>query len=261
MEREKRREKFKLERQSGGLPKEQLRALQLGRLRDAAEKKSVRVGIDLQFDDAMNEKELNHLANQLKRVYGANKAATRPFHLHFLGLRPEGRILRKCCEKNAGFLDYVITFDGRGVADAFANNTDDDDNGVGKPANVVVYLSPDATEELESLDPARVYIIGGLVDDSVQSRVSLDYARQQGLSTACLPINRYMRRRRQPAAENVNDGGGGVAGNTATFKQILTINQVFEILLTLYETGDWRRALKRGVPARTGFFVVDEDES
>jgi hypothetical protein len=54
-EREKRREKYKLERQNGGLPKDDLRALQLDRLRQAAEN-SIRVGIDLQFDDAMNEK-------------------------------------------------------------------------------------------------------------------------------------------------------------------------------------------------------------
>ena len=54
-EREKRREKYKLERQNGGLPKDDLRALQLDRLKQAAQN-SIRVGIDLQFDDAMNEK-------------------------------------------------------------------------------------------------------------------------------------------------------------------------------------------------------------
>jgi hypothetical protein len=167
-------------------------------------------------------------------VYGANKASKRPFHLHFLSLKPEGRILRKCCEKNDGFLDYCLTFDSRSIPEAFADTSR------------VVYLSPDAPTELERLDVDNIYIIGGLVDDSVQSRVSLSYAEQHGLRTARLPISRYMRRR------TGCDSGGG-----ATFKQILTINQIFEILLTLYETEDWKVALAKGVPPRTGF-VVDE---
>ena len=41
----------------------------------------------------------------------------------------------------------------------------------------VVYLSPDAEEELEGLDEDTVYVIGGLVDDSVKSQVSLLYQR------------------------------------------------------------------------------------
>jgi hypothetical protein len=55
VEREKRREKFRLERQAGGLSKEQLRAAQLERLQQAAAT-GIKVAIDLQFDDAMNEK-------------------------------------------------------------------------------------------------------------------------------------------------------------------------------------------------------------
>ena len=54
-EREKRREKHKLERQNGGLSKDELRALQLQRLEQAT-RNNIKVGIDLQFDDAMNEK-------------------------------------------------------------------------------------------------------------------------------------------------------------------------------------------------------------
>jgi hypothetical protein len=55
LEREKRRERFKHERQNGGLAKDELRAIQLARLKQA-EETAVKVGIDLQFDDAMNEK-------------------------------------------------------------------------------------------------------------------------------------------------------------------------------------------------------------
>lgn len=35
----------------------------------------------------------------------------------------------------------------------------------------LVYLSPDAEEVLETIDPAKVYVIGGLVDRSVSKVV------------------------------------------------------------------------------------------
>ena len=31
----------------------------------------------------------------------------------------------------------------------------------------MIYFSPDATEEIETIDPSKVYIIGGLVDRSI----------------------------------------------------------------------------------------------
>lgn len=74
IEQEKHREKFKIYRQEGGLPKSDLRNLQISRLQDSLEK-GLKVCVDLQFEELMNEKELNHLANQLKRVYSSNKAS------------------------------------------------------------------------------------------------------------------------------------------------------------------------------------------
>merc|ERR1719477_312003 len=64
-EQERHREKFKIYRQEGGLSKGDLRNLQLSRLK-ISEANGLKVCIDLQFEDLMNEKELNHLTNQLK---------------------------------------------------------------------------------------------------------------------------------------------------------------------------------------------------
>ena len=55
----------------------------------------------------------------------------------------------------------------------------------------------------------QVYIIGGLVDDSVKKDTSREFSLEARLTTARLPIPEWMVRR---------EGG--------SYKQILTINQV-----------------------------------
>jgi len=223
-EQERHREKFKIYRQEGGLPKGDLRNLQLSRLK-ISEVNGLKVCIDLQFEELMNEKELNHLANQIKRVYSSNKASENPFHLHFINFKKEGKIYKLCCDKNTGFENYVVTFEERGAPDLFTSSE-------------VVYLTPDSENVLESLDTSKVYIIGGLVDDSVKKNTSYRYSEYVDIPTARLPIPEYMTR-----------SGSG------SFKQILTINQVFDILLSYQESLDWKTALSLNVPPKTGFVL------
>merc|ERR1712240_57330 len=117
-EQERHREKFKIYRQEGGLSKEDLRNLQLSRLKDSLVN-GLKVCVDLQFEELMNEKELNHLANQLKRVYSSNKASENPFHLHFINLKKDGKIFKLCCDKNTGFVNYLVSFEEKGAIDLF----------------------------------------------------------------------------------------------------------------------------------------------
>jgi len=224
----KQREKYKLYRQEGGLPKADLRNLQLTRLKESL-KTGLKVCVDLQFEDLMNEKELNHLANQIKRVYSSNKASETPFHLHFVNFIKTGKTYNLCCDKNDGFENYVATFEDRGVTELFN-------------LSEVVYLSPDSENVIQSLDPSKSYIIGGLVDDSVKKNTSSLYSYQVKISTARLPIPEYMTR-----------------SETGSYKQILTINQVFDILLKFHETLDWKTALSLNIPLKTGFVLKDDE--
>ena len=119
-EQRKARERYKEERQEGGEHKDDLRRVQLERLQAAMiDGKAARECIDLQFEQLMNMKELNQLAGQLRRVYGSNKSAPAPFHLHFVNLVRESKIHRVCCEKNDGFEQYLVTFEEQGVQDLF----------------------------------------------------------------------------------------------------------------------------------------------
>ena len=224
-EQERAREKYKLLRQQGGPSKEEIRSQQLARLKEAVGT-GIKVCLDFQFEGMMIEKELTHLVNQAKRVYSSNKSATHPFDLHFINLHKTSKTYQMCCDKNTGFENYLVTMSNCGATELFE-------------AEHIVYLTPDSDTVLEDLCHDHVYVIGGLVDDSVKKNTSHLYCEAASLKTARLPIPELMSR---------SEGGG-------SFKQILTINQVFDILLHFHQERDWKSALSKHVPAKTGFVV------
>lgn len=52
--------------------------------------------------------EISRLAGQLRRLYGSNKKATRPFHLFLTDLREDSRLYKECLRMNDGFLNYMV---------------------------------------------------------------------------------------------------------------------------------------------------------
>ena len=188
-------------------------------------KDEINIAVDLQYEDFMSDKELGHLAMQLCRIYGSNSQHANPVHLSFVNLLP--RTLKVCQEKNDGFVNYIMHQTPKPLLEEFAKED-------------VVYLTPDSERTLDKLENGIVYVIGGLVDETVQKKRSLDVANANGLRTAKLPIDSLMSR-----------------GTAGTFKQILTVNQVFNILLNLRDGQDWIQALSHEVPKRTGFKPVE----
>jgi len=223
-EQKRQRERHKVQRQEGAPPKDQLRREQLERLEAAmVPGAAARVVVDLQFNHLMTTKELRHLANQLKRVYSSNKASLTPLHLHFVNLERDGGLYQLCCDQNEGFEKYIVTMEEQGLVELF-------------PTSEVIYLSPDAEEVVESVEASKVYVIGGLVDDSVRKDTSRAFTRGAGLRCARLPIAEHM----------VRAEGG-------SYKQVLTVNQVFDILLGRASGQSWAAALAQHVPLKTGF--------
>lgn len=122
----------------------------------------------------------------------------------------------------------------------------------------LVYLTPDSDEPLMKIDSSKVYVISALVDETVQKNVTLNTAKEDGVNTARLPIEEFMKK----------------AKGSYTFNQVLTTNQgiysiclynriptkdiyhtlvVFDILLNFAATQDWGEALRLGIPERKGF--------
>lgn len=96
---------------------------------------------------------------------------------------------------------------------------------------------------MDFLTVFKIYVIGGLVDETVSKKVTQDKCDKLNIKTYALPIELYMCRRRN------HDG------ITYTYNKILTINQVFEILTSVFGGDDWRVALDKCVPKRKGFML------
>lgn len=94
----------------------------------------------------------------------------------------------------------------------------------------VVYLTADSNEELLELDPDATYIIGGIVDKNRYKSLCENKAKEQGVRTARLPIGIYLKE--------------------LPTRKVLTVNQVFDILVKWVECRDWRKALYDVMPLR-----------
>uniref|UniRef100_A0A2D4FZT4 tRNA (guanine(9)-N(1))-methyltransferase n=1 Tax=Micrurus corallinus TaxID=54390 RepID=A0A2D4FZT4_MICCO len=95
---------------------------------------------------------------------------------------------------------------------------------------------------LEEVDPQKVHILGGLVDESIQKKLTFQIAQERHLQTARLPIQEYM-------VKNIN------AKNYHS--TTLAINQVFDALSTFCDTKSWEEALKAAVSPGKGYIFKD----
>uniref|UniRef100_L7M188 SAM-dependent MTase TRM10-type domain-containing protein n=1 Tax=Rhipicephalus pulchellus TaxID=72859 RepID=L7M188_RHIPC len=180
--------------------------------------------IDMGHTEHMSDKELNKLSSQLRRLYGSNRHSCTPLKLYFTHFPSSCRLYKMCVEKHQGFERYSVEMRAESHSQLF-------------PKESLLYLSPDAPEALPStpLESNTVYVIGGLVDETVHKNISLSSACAEGIQCAQLPIDEFMER----------CGGTGC--------KILTVNQVFDILLGVHETqGDWANSLAKVIPKRTG---------
>ena len=94
----------------------------------------------------------------------------------------------------------------------------------------LIYLSPDAEEVLDDLDPAAVYVIGALIDRSVQSGASLARAAAGGCCARRLPLREHL------SPDMLHD-----------IKSALNINAVFHVLIEWTHCRSWQAALLSGL--------------
>uniref|UniRef100_UPI0016599CBA tRNA methyltransferase 10 homolog B-like n=1 Tax=Halichoerus grypus TaxID=9711 RepID=UPI0016599CBA len=186
-----------------------------------------RLCIDLSMTHHMSKKELSRLAGQIRRLYDSNKKANRPFWIYLTGFTTDSPLYEECLRMNDGFSSYLLDITEEDCFSLF-------------PLETLVYLTPDSEHAFEDIDLNKVYILGGLVDESIQKKVTFQKAREHSVNTAHLPIQEHMVR-----CQNEKN----------YHSEILAINQVFDILSTYFETQNWPEALKKGVSSRKGYVL------
>jgi tRNA (guanine9-N1)-methyltransferase len=174
-----------------------------------------RVCIDLDFVDYMAPKDLGKVGKQVKRCYARNRRTQRALQLHLTSLRPPLQAHLGTAKEIKGWDVHRHTEDYGAV---FARED-------------IVYLTSESEVTLETLDPAKVYVIGGLVDHNVHKGLTAKLAAERGIATARLPIGDYVH---------------------LASRKVLTINHVFEILLEYLATGSWSKAFFKVIPERKG---------
>ena len=186
--------------------------------------KNLTICFDLGWAESMNAKEISKLASQLARVHGANKKSKIPAKIYFSNFSKTSLLYQECVRKHIGFESFPIELCAEPHYDLFDKSE-------------IVILSPDAEKPLESTELGKVYVIGGIVDETRKKQLTLDQAEANQVAARRLPIREHLER-------DTSKKGACT---------ILAANQVFEILLKEYETRDWVEALRVGVPPRKGF--------
>ncbi|KAK8642254.1 hypothetical protein V6N13_011607 [Hibiscus sabdariffa] len=190
------------------------RGLKTQRLTQAKET-GQNIVVDLEFSHLMTHSEIHSLVQQIMYCYAVNGRCSLPAHLWLTGCQGE---METQLQRLPGFDKWIIEKEKQSYIESFSERKDD-----------LVYLTADSETVLHELDPTKVYIVGGLVDRNRWKGITMKKAEEQGIHTAKLPIGDYMK---------------------MSSSQVLTVNQVIEILLKFLETKDWKASFFQVIPQR-----------
>ncbi|GAB2221191.1 hypothetical protein Drorol1_Dr00012361 [Drosera rotundifolia] len=171
--------------------------------------------IDLEFSHLMTVTELSSLVQQIMYCYAVNSRCASPCHLWLTGCNGD---METQLDKLPGSDKWIMEKKSESYIEALQTLKDS-----------LVYLTADAEKVLDDLDPKKMYIIGGLVDRNRWKGITMKKAMEQGIEAARLPIGNYLK---------------------MSSSQVLTVNQVMEILLKYLETRDWKDSFFQVIPQR-----------
>ncbi|XP_034697003.1 tRNA (guanine(9)-N1)-methyltransferase [Vitis riparia] len=222
-------ERSKLIESRKGLRKERMekrseeREKKVQRLTNAKEH-GQNIVVDLDFSDLMTPNEINSLVQQIMYCYAVNRRCASPCHLWLTGCNGK---MGSQLQRLPGFDKWIIEKENQSYIEALQDEKHN-----------LVYLTADSETILDELDPKKIYIVGGLVDRNRWKGITMKKAQEQGIQTAKLPIGNYLK---------------------MSSSQVLTVNQVIEILLKFLETKDWKDSFFQVIPQRKRGGADSED--
>lgn len=175
---------------------------------------SLRVAIDLSFDDLMTDRDIHKLLKQIQRTYSINRRADRPIQLYLTSFG--GRSKTILDEIHCKYTSWDVHIKEESYGDVFSQED-------------LVYLTSDSPNVLSEVDESKAYIIGGLVDHNHHKGLCYNLAVERGIAHARLPISECVKLKS---------------------RTVITVNHVFEIMLLYSQTKDWKESLVQVLPAR-----------
>ncbi|XP_028655774.1 tRNA methyltransferase 10 homolog C [Erpetoichthys calabaricus] len=166
---------------------------------------------DMSYEHYMSRQELENTVFQLQECEGWNRKSNDPFHLYFCNLKLEGTYHKELKKRYREAWDrLLITATEKTHVELFSRDK-------------LVYLTADSPNVLRTFDHDKIYIVGSMVDKSIQRGLSLANAKRLKLATARLPLDEHLHW--ESGAKN------------------LTLDQVMRILLTIKDSNNWEDAL------------------
>ncbi|KAM6439310.1 tRNA methyltransferase 10 homolog C [Rhynochetos jubatus] len=167
---------------------------------------------DMSYENEMSSREVANTVQQLVFSEGCNRRCADPFHIHFCNFKEDSLYHKEFIKHyREAWGKLLITVTDQCYTEIF-------------PKDKLIYLTADSPRVMKTFDHNKIYIIGSMVDRSIKTGVSLARAKRLGLETAALPLEKYLL---------WNSGAKN-----------LTLDQMMHILLTLKDTGDWKKALE-----------------
>ncbi|NXN50921.1 TM10C methyltransferase, partial [Rynchops niger] len=167
---------------------------------------------DMSYEKDMSVREVTNTVRQIVLSESCNRRSVDPFHVHFCNLKDDSLYHKEFIKHyREAWGKLLITVTDQCYTDIF-------------PKDKLVYLTADSPKVMKTFDHNKIYIVGSMVDKSIKTGVSLARAKRLGLETAALPLEKYLL---------WNSGAKN-----------LTLDQMMHILLTLKDTGDWKKALE-----------------
>uniref|UniRef100_A0A0N5BRV4 tRNA (guanine(9)-N(1))-methyltransferase n=1 Tax=Strongyloides papillosus TaxID=174720 RepID=A0A0N5BRV4_STREA len=180
----------------------------------------VRVAIDMSFDEYMTDVNIKNTVTQLSFCYGYNRRAQNPMQLYIVGLNGKGNEEFLKQSDNDSWDVHSTT---KSLTEMFSKDE-------------LVYLTADSENDLNDIEDDKVYVIGGLLDHNSHPKLTLKLAEEAGIRHAKLPIGNFMRLKT---------------------RSVLTINQVYDIILKYTETKSWEDAFFKVIPVRKGIEKIE----
>lgn len=187
---------------------DKVRNLSLWQAKEIGEHKIV---LDCAYDSLMLDHVSRYAAEEIRECFKINQKNMHPFDMHICVSDLESTTLMHLENRLPKLLQasFPVDIHTKSVADLF-------------PPEKLIYLTSYSQNVLDKYDQNDIYVIGGAIEKCIPKPASLNRAKELGIRTAKLPLDRYL--------------------NWGMRKKQLRLDDITQILLDFRSTRDWKRS-------------------